>query len=172
MKKVLYLISPFFRIQASTQAIISGMKAYIQHLFQWVWSTNMHHPTLRAEGQEQLFAYIAGLLRKKSCFVYAVNGTNDHIHVVTSLHPSQNISSIIKDIKLSTTDYIRRTGMMPDFDGWQMGYGSFTYSGSALKNLTRYVVTQKEHHRIKTFTEEFMDLLKEHGVDYDERYLW
>lgn len=148
------------------------MKAFTQHLFQWVWSTKMRHPTLREADQARLYAYIAGVLRNKNCFVYAVNGTSDHIHVVSSLHPSLNVSSVIKDIKLSATDFIRKSGLFPDFDGWQNGYGSFTYSLSALKNLTRYVENQKEHHRIRTFREEFMDLLKKHGIDFDERYLW
>jgi putative transposase len=147
------------------------MKTYTQHLFQWVWSTKNHQPTLTPEGQAPLFAYIAGLLRKQNCFVHTVNGIEDHVHVVSSLHPSKCVSGIIKDIKLATHSYIAKTGILPRFNGWQTGYGSFTYSKPALKNLVCYVQNQKEHHRIIPFRDELMDLLKEHGVEFDERYL-
>ena len=147
------------------------MKAYTQHLFQWVWSTKYHQPTLDPEGRAPLFAYIAGLLRKQNCFVHVVNGVENHVHVVSSLHPSKSVSGIIKDMKLATHAYISKSGILPRFNGWQTGYGSFTYSKSALKSLICYVENQKEHHRIKTFRDEFIDLLKEHDIEFDERYL-
>jgi len=132
----------------------------------------MRKPTLHPDGQEALYAYIAGLLKNKKCRPFAINGTEDHLHIVSSLHPSLHVSGLIKDIKLSTCDYLSRSGILPDFEGWQAGYGSFTYAKSALQNLTRYVNGQKEHHRISTFRDEFMDLLREHGIDFDERYLF
>ncbi len=79
---------------------------------------------------------------------------------------------VIKDIKLSTSSFIKRSGIFECFEGWQDGYGSFTYSKSALPNLINYVKQQKEHHRKKTFREEFIELLREHGVEFDDRYLF
>jgi putative transposase len=170
LKKIANLF-PFFRSQSNINKNFTVMKTYTQHLFQWVWSTKMHQPTLTVEGQAALFAYIAGVLRKKNCHVYTVNGTTDHIHIISSLHPSQNVASLIKDIKLSTHAFIGNTGILPRFRGWQTGYGSFTYAKSALKNLVDYVDNQQEQHKIRTFRDELIDLLNEHGVDFDERYL-
>jgi putative transposase len=147
------------------------MSAHTQHLFQWVWGTKYNEPTLSGNGQNTLYAYIAGILKNKKCFVHSINGVEDHLHIVSSLHPVLNVSGLIKDIKLSTSDFIKREDLFPDFRGWQEGYGSFTYSKSSLNNLVKYVENQKSHHRHKTYLEELIDLLTEHGIDYDERYL-
>jgi putative transposase len=128
-----------FELSINYTLKIQIMKSFTQHLVQWVWSTKMRKPTLHPEGQEALYAYIAGLLKNKKCRPFAINGTEDHLHIVSSLHPSLNVSGFIKDIKLSTSDYLSRSGILPDFEGWQDGYGSFTYAKSALQNLTCFI---------------------------------
>lgn len=148
------------------------MSTFTQHVYQWVWGTRSNRNILDPSGQMKLYAYIAGLLKNKRCHPYALNGTNDHIHIVTSMPPSLSVSMVIKDIKLSTSSFIKRSGIFESFEGWQDGFGSFTYSKSALPNLINYVKQQKEHHRKKTFREEFIELLREHGVEFDDRYLF
>lgn len=147
------------------------MKSYTQHLFQWVWGTKMHENTLFEKERKDLYRYIFGILKNKSCYVYRINGTENHIHIITSLHPSLCVSSMIKDIKLASTEFIKRQKIFPYFKGWQDGYGSFTYSKPSMKRLIDYVENQQQHHRKKTFKEEIKDLLEEHGIEYDERYL-
>ncbi len=118
-----------------------------------------------------MFKYIWGILKNKKCHLYRINGVEDHLHIVTHLHPSVALADLVKDIKLASNDHIKATGLFPDFGGWQDGYGAFTYSFSAKNNLIEYVKNQEEHHKTVTFKEELIELLKEHGVEFDEKYL-
>ena len=94
----------------------------------------------------------------------------DHIHIVTDLHPTVALSNLVKDIKLGSGDWIRRENVFPFFRGWQEGYGAFTYSIDRRETLVRYVQNQAIHHAIRNYEEEYMALLKEHGVDFNEKY--
>jgi putative transposase len=82
------------------------------------------------------------------------------------------LSSLIKNIKLASSSFIKKENIFPEFKGWQEKYGAFTYSYSEKNKLIEYVKNQKEHHRVITFEEEFVSLLKEHGVVYNEKYLF
>ncbi len=103
--------------------------------------------------------------------MYRINGVEDHLHIVTHLHPSVALSTLIKDIKLASSACIKNDRLFPQFNGWQDGYGAFTYSIKEKDRLIEYVKNQEEHHKIKTFKEEFIELLNEHGIQFDEKYL-
>jgi putative transposase len=81
------------------------------------------------------------------------------------------LAELVKDIKLASTSHIKKKLLFPDFGGWQDGYGAFTYSIEAKDNLIEYIKNQEEHHRIKTFEEEYIELLKEHHIEFEEKYL-
>ena len=147
------------------------MSTYTQILYQIVFSTKRREKILTKDGREELFKYISGILVRKRCHLYRINGVEDHLHIVTHLHQSVALASLVKDIKLASSDYIKKNGLFPDFKGWQEGYRAFTYSIHAVRNLIEYVKNQEEHHRKETFREEFIHLLHEHGVEFDERYL-
>lgn len=119
----------------------------------------------------ELFRYITSLLKKKNCHVYRINGVDDHLHIITHLHPSVALADLVKDIKLSTTSLIKQKNIFPNFGGWQDGYGAFTYHIDAKNGLIEYVKKQEEHHRIKTFEEEYRQLLNEHKIEFDEKFL-
>jgi len=87
------------------------------------------------------------------------------------LHPTIALSDIVKDIKLASSRFIKDNNLIPDFIGWQNGYGAFTYSISAKQTLIAYIQNQEEHHKVKSFREEFIQLLKDNGIDFDEKYL-
>src|SRR5688572_25530141 len=99
------------------------MSTYTQLLYQLVFSTKMRLPTLQKHGREKLFAYITGVLSNKKCHCYRIGGVEDHIHIITHIHPSTNLDALIKDIKLSTTDMIKSEKLLQHFGGWQDGYG-------------------------------------------------
>ncbi|MBK6929465.1 MAG: IS200/IS605 family transposase [Saprospirales bacterium] len=147
------------------------MSTYTQILYQIVFSTKHRERTLFKENRPELFKYIWGILKNKKCHLYRMNGVEDHIHIVTHIHPTVAPAALVKDIKLASSDYIKEKGLFPDFSGWQDGYGAFTYSYSAKNDLIEYVKNQEEHHKAKTFMEELVELLKEHGVEFDEKYL-
>lgn len=147
------------------------MTTFTQILYQLVFSTKNTENTMVLSESEKLYRYIWGILKNKKCKLYRLNGTENHLHIVAHIHPTISVSSLIKDIKVSSSVRIKEEKIFPDFIGWQEGYGAFTYHISQKDNLVNYVKNQREHHRIKSFKEEFIDFLNEHGIEYDERYL-
>jgi putative transposase len=149
------------------------MSTYTQILYQLVFGTKDHIPFLTEENENVLFAYISGVLKNKSCHSYIVGGVLNHIHIVTHIHPSIAPATLIKDIKLSSHKMVLENGpIFSHFNGWQVGYGGFTYHISSKRNLIRYVENQKEHHKKISFKEELIQLLNEHQVDFREDYLF
>ena len=147
------------------------MSTYTQILYQVVFGTKHHERTLIKKDRAELFQYISGLLKKRNCHLYQINGVEDHLHIILSLHPSTALADLVKDIKLSTTKLIREKALFPDFGGWQDGYAAFTYQVSARENLIRYVKKQEEHHKVQPFEKEYARLLNAHKIAYDEKYL-
>lgn len=147
------------------------MSTYTQILYQIVYSTWNREPTLNANSRDELYKYIWGILNDKKCHLYRIGGVSDHIHILTHLHPSISLASLVKDIKLASTDLIKSKNLFSDFSGWQEGYAAFTYAFKDKNVLIDYIKNQEVHHRVKTFKEELIDLLTEHGIDFDEKYL-
>ena len=147
------------------------MSTFTQILWQIVFSTKNREHSLTKPNRDELFKYIWGVLKNKDCHLYRIGGISDHIHIVTHIHPSISLASLVKDIKLASNVYIKTQCLFPDFDGWQIGYGGFTYSFKDKYRLIEYVKNQEVHHHEVTFKEELTELLKEHGIEFDERYL-
>jgi putative transposase len=147
------------------------MSTYTQILYQIVFSTKNREQTLFKPNREELYKYIWGVLKNKNCHLYRIGGVADHIHIVTHIHPSISLASLVKDIKLSSSEHIKALKLFPDFAGWQNGYGGFTYSFKDKDRLIEYVKNQEEHHKIITFKDELIELLEEHGIAFDEKYL-
>lgn len=147
------------------------MSTYGHALYQLVYSTKYRERTLEKGDRETLFKYIWGILQNKKCHLYRIGGVEDHIHIIVDVHPAISISNLIKDIKLSSTEFIKDKHLFPYFNGWQNGYAYFTYSNDARGNLIEYVKNQEFHHHKQSFKEELIDLFHEHGVEFDERYL-
>ena len=147
------------------------MSTYTQILYQIVFGTKNRHPVLLKEKRDDLYKYITGLLKNKNCHLYQIGGVADHIHIVTHLHPSISLASLVKDIKLASSEYIKLQNIFPHFNGWQEGYGAFTYSIKEKERLIEYVKNQEEHHKIQTFREEYSALLKELEIEFEEKYL-
>ena len=147
------------------------MSTYTQIIYQIVFGTKYRESTLSKDNRDELFKFISGLLENKKCHLLRINGVEDHIHILTHLHPSISLSSLVKDIKVSSHDYIKRKILFPKFKGWQEGYGAFTYSFKDKDRLIEYVKNQEEHHRRKSFRAEYVDLLDEFCVDYVEEFL-
>lgn len=147
------------------------MSTYTQILYQIVFSTKNRKPTLIKANREKLFKDIWGILKNKKCHLYRINGVEDHLHIITHLHPMVSLSNLVKDIKLGSSSHIKEHYLFPDFIGWQEGYAAFTYTIKEKDRLIRYVQNQEEHHKNMTFKEELRKLLKEHDVEFDEKYL-
>ena len=147
------------------------MGTYTQILYQIVYSTKHREPVLTKVNRPTLFKYMWGVLKNNDCHLYRLNGVDDHLHIVTHLHPSVALADLVKDLKLSTTELIKDTNLFKNFKGWQEGYGAFTYSIKAKDDLIEYVKNQEQHHKKTTFIDEYKKLLKEHEIEFDEKYL-
>jgi REP element-mobilizing transposase RayT len=147
------------------------MSTYTQILYQLVFSTWKRQMTMDEPEQEKLYKYISGILKKKECHLYCINGIENHIHIITHIHPMLAPAMIVKDIKLAAGSFIKDEKIFLKFNGWQDGYGAFTYSISAKDHLIDYVKNQKEHHRRESFEDEYKNLLKEFHIDFDEKFL-
>ncbi len=111
------------------------MSTYTQLLYQIVYSTKNRKRTLSKENREALFKYIWGILKNKKCHLYRINGVEDHLHIVTHIHPMVALAPLVKDIKIASSSYIKDNKLFPNFGGWQEGYAAFTYSIDAKNNL-------------------------------------
>ena len=147
------------------------MSTYTQILYQIVFSTKYRERTLTKENRPELFKYIWGILKNKKCHLYQIGGVDDHLHIITSIHPSIALAALVKDIKLGSTSFIKEKNLFKHFNWWQKGYAAITYSIEAKNNLIEYVKNQEAHHKKKTFKEELIELLQEHGVEYDDKYM-
>ena len=148
------------------------MSTYTQILYQIVFGSYDYTPFLSTENENVLFAYIAGILKNKSCHSYIVGGASNHIHIITHVHPTIAPAYLVKDIKLSSHKMIlQNSKIFSHFSGWQVGYSGFTYHISSKTNLIRYVENQREHHMVYSFKEELKELLKENSVDFEDDYL-
>ncbi|MEO6132744.1 MAG: transposase [Saprospiraceae bacterium] len=148
------------------------MSTYTQIIYQIVFSTKDRIPCMSKDTREEVYKYIVGILKNKKCHPFQINGVEDHIHILTKIHPTIAPAFLIKDIKINSNGVIKNKKLFPDFPGWQDGYGAFTYSNNALPNLIQYVQNQERHHKTISFKEELMALLAEHGIEYDEKYLF
>ncbi|REL37567.1 IS200/IS605 family transposase [Rhodohalobacter sp. SW132] len=147
------------------------MSTHTQILYQIIFSTKLRTPTLLKDNREELFKYIWGILKNNKCHLYRINGVEDHLHIVTHVHPSISVSSLVKDIKVSCNSYIKSNLLFPEFTAWQEGYSAFTYSIKEKNRLIEYVKKQETHHKTISYREELITLLQEHRVEFNEKYL-
>jgi REP element-mobilizing transposase RayT len=146
----------------------STHSALFYHL---VFGTKNHLPTIDDQWRSRLHEYLGGLVRKAGGVAMAIGGVADHIHLLVSLKPSHKISALLRDIKRASSLWIHTEISCREF-GWQEGYGAFTVSRSLVSIVQRYIERQEEHHRVRSFREEYLELLKKHGVDFNPDYLW
>jgi REP element-mobilizing transposase RayT len=106
------------------------------------------------------------------CDAFRVGGTADHIHIACTLPRTLTVSNLLEGIKKSSSSWLKQQNGIPSCFAWQSGYGVFSVGESQLPTLLRYIDNQKEHHRTRSFKEEYLEFLKRYGVDYDEKYLW
>ncbi len=147
------------------------MSTYTQILYQIIFSPKHRKPVLIKENRPILFKYIWGITKNKNCHLYRINGVEDHLHIVSHLHPSIALADLVKDIKVASSGFIKDENLFPKFTNWQIGYSAFTYKVDAKNNLIEYVKNQEAHHKKISFRDELIALYKEHQIEFDEKYL-
>ena len=145
--------------------------SYRQIFYHIVFGTKHRKATIPEENCEQLYKYICGIIKNKRCKLYRINGAIDHIHILSDLHLSISLANYIKDIKIASNGWMKDSGLFPNFEEWQDGYGAFTCSIKEKDTIINYIKNQKEHHKKETFRDEFRRLLMENDIEFNEKYL-
>ena len=145
---------------------------YTALYYHTVFSTKNRVAYVKPEIESRVWAYIGGVARAHKMTALQVGGIEDHIHALVMAPAAFSPSQIAQYLKGDSSKWIHEE--FPELRGfaWQDGYGAFTVSKSNLPDVIRYIESQREHHRQKTFQEEYLDFLIKHGIDYDERYVW
>lgn len=143
---------------------------YTNLVYHIVFSTKHREPTIASVWQDELYGYVGGIARNRRGILLAAGGMPDHVHLLLKCPADTAVSALVRDIKAVSSKWRHDAGH-PAF-GWQTGYGAFSVSQSAIESVTAYIGRQPEHHRTKTFEEEFVQFLQAHKIEYDDRYLW
>ena len=146
------------------------MSSYRQHLYHIVFRTKDSLPTIRQDHVNDLYAYITGIIKHKNSHLYRINGVENHLHILTDMNPSIAPIDFVKDIKVSTSIWMKRSNFFPVFKGWAVGHGSFTCSYLDIDRIIDYIKHQQEHHKKASFEEEYRKLLLDYGISPDEKF--
>lgn len=146
-----------------------SLSQVILHL---VFSTKDRENLINKEITEDLYSYIVGICRSNNSQCYRVGGTSSHIHVACTLPRTITISKFVAEVKASSSRWINQKCNLENKFAWQSGYGVFSLGVSQLKALTNYIDHQEEHHKKRSFQEEYTILLEKYSVDFKEEYLW
>ena len=141
---------------------------YIQAVFAVEGRANL----LQKPWREEVFKYMAGIIKGKNQKSIIVNGVANHVHLFIGLKPSIAVSDLVRDIKNNTSNFINTQKFVNGKFSWQEGFGSFSYAHSQIEQVYQYILNQEEHHRKKTFKEEYLEFLKKFEIEYDEKYLF
>ena len=137
-----------------------------------IFSTKNRVKSISPEIEQRVWSYIGGIARKHGMTALQVGGIEDHIHVLVVAPPTLAPSQMAQYLKGDSSKWIHEEFPAWHDFAWQDGYGAFTVSKSNLPEVIRYIQNQREHHRRKTFQEEYLEFLQKHGIEYDERYVW
>ena len=137
-----------------------------------VFSTQSREPLIIPEIAQRLYEYIGGTLRGNKCSLLAAGGVPDHVHLLVSMSRELSVADLVRLMKSNSSRWIHDTFSKLHGFAWQAGYGAFSVSYSQLEGVKKYIAGQAEHHRTKTFQEEFRSFLRAHDLEWDEKYVW
>ena len=137
-----------------------------------VFSVRNRASLIHDHWREDLHRYVTGIVQNKGHKMLAVNSMPDHIHIFIGLKPDVAISDIVRDIKANSSKWINEEKRIPGRFEWQEGYGAFSYAHSQVQDVIAYIRNQQEHHRVRTFREEYVEFLHKFNVSYNPKYVF
>ncbi len=137
-----------------------------------IFSTKGRAPMIKPDVELRLIEYIGGILHKRGCQLVKGGGERDHLHLLVSFSREISVAEAMRLVKANSSKWIHETFPDQARFAWQAGYGAFAVSYSNLEAVKKYIANQKEHHKKMTFQEEFMEFLKRHKIEFEERYVW
>ncbi|MDP2058480.1 MAG: IS200/IS605 family transposase, partial [Flavobacteriaceae bacterium] len=143
---------------------------FSQIYIQVVFAVQNRECMIQSSWEEELYKYISGIVRNKEQKMLAINGMPDHIHLFIGMKPSCCLSDLVREIKKSSNEFIAEKKFIKFKFNWQEGYGAFSYSHSQIDSVIKYIMNQKEHHKRRTFREEYLDFLKKFEIEFKDEY--
>jgi len=144
---------------------------YSQLCIQIVFAVKGRQALIKEHFREELQRYISGIVAEKKQKLFAIYCMPDHTHILLSVKPDLTVSDLVRDIKANSSSFIKEKNFVKDFS-WQSGFGAFSYSKSQSLNVVDYILNQPQHHKKKTFKEEYVEFLQKFEIAYDEKYLF
>lgn len=145
---------------------------YTQIHIHYVFAPKYRDAILDKSWRSELFSYITGIVQNNGHKMLQINGMSDHVHMLIGLRPAQSVSDLVKLVKEDSSSWINNKRMTRRHFNWQEGYGAFSHSKSQVQRVIKYIQEQELHHAKTSFLEEYVDMLKKFGVDFDERYVF
>ena len=145
---------------------------YTQIHIQIVFAVQNRQCLISEKWKDELYKYMTGIIQNYNHKVLQINGMPDHIHILLGMRPTQSISDLMKQVKQDSSKWINSKGFVNGRFSWQAGYGAFSYSKSHISRVINYIQNQENHHKKKSFIEEYLDLLDEFEMNFDKRYIF
>lgn len=145
---------------------------YTQIYIQIVFAVSGRQNLISKENREELHKFISGIVTNRGQKLFAVFAMPDHVHLLVSMGPAISISDLVRDIKAGSSKFINDKKWMNGKFNWQEGYGAFSYSKSSVDMVVKYILNQEEHHKNKSFREEYLDFMQKFEIEYDSKYLF
>ena len=144
--------------------------SFIRLNYHIVFATKRREPTIDLANERRVYALLFSIMKKYGATVFRIGGMPDHVHICVSIPPTIAVSDFVKHIKRESSLAIKQNSILAKWDGWQNGSGCFSYSKNDVDNIVNYIKGQKEHHRKRSFIDEYRAWLIENGVSSDEPY--
>ena len=145
---------------------------YTQIYIHVVFAIRNREALISSTWKERLHKYITGIIQNQGHKLISINTMPDHVHVFIGMRPDAALSDLVRDVKRDSTNFINQEIRLQGRFGWQKGFGAFSYSHSQIDSVAKYIQNQEEHHRKKSFREEYEGMLKEFAVAYDVKYVF
>ena len=146
----------------------SLVKIYVHTIF----STKNRKPIIDGDIHDKLCSYLGGICNELECFPVKIGGYNDHVHILSLLSKKITVMKFIENVKSGSSKWIKKQNERYNDFFWQGGYGAFSVSPSQVDYVKKYIESQNEHHQTTTFQDEYRKFLRDHDIDFDERYVW
>ena len=144
---------------------------YTQIHIQTVFAVQNRQSLINKEWKDELYKYITGIIQNHNHKVLQINGMPDHIHILFGMRPTQSLSDLMKQVKQDSSKWINKKGFVNGKFSWQAGYGAFSYAKSEISNVIHYIKNQEVHHKSVSFQDEYLQLLNEFNIEFDERFI-
>ncbi len=145
---------------------------YTQIHIQIVFAVQYRGSLIAPAWKEELYRYITSIVQTSGHKMLQINGMPDHLHILFGMRPTQALSDLVQHVKQDSSKWINEKGFVRGRFSWQEGYGAFSYSKREVANVIAYIQAQEEHHRVRTFQEEYVEFLKDFEIEHDERYIF